>query len=77
MPRGKGSRDGRAKPRDNACSTYREAWADGGYNRQDSEEDDDTQGGPQPVRMRFSWPVYISLSHNSPAQIVLTGWNVH
>ena len=57
MPREKGSREGRAKSRDNASSRYREAWADGGYNRQDSEEDDEEQGGPQPVRGETSRPV--------------------
>ena len=60
MPREKGNREGRAKSRDTASSRYREAWADGGYNRQDSEEEDEEQGGPQPVRLTLIRPNYIS-----------------
>ena len=77
MPKGKGSREGHVKSRDNASSRYREAWADGGYGRQDSEEEDAEQGGPQPVRGRMSRPVLSRYSQNSPAQNVLINWEWH
>lgn len=56
MPRGKSSNDVRDKIRGNASSRYREAWAEGGYNRENSgeegeEDDEEEHGGPQTVRL--------------------------
>ena len=74
MPKGKGSRDGYAKSRDNASSRYREAWADGGYGRQDSEDEEKEQGGPQPVRGRMSRPGIFRFSKPVLHKTCLMDW---
>lgn len=58
MPRGKGNKEERDRSRGNAQSKYREAWADGAYNRDNSEDEDDEHEGPQPVRQTMSMAVY-------------------
>lgn len=54
MPRAKGNEVERGRSRGNAQSKYREAWADGAYNRDNSEDEDDDHEGPQPVRQTMS-----------------------
>lgn len=58
MPKGKGSKHDRARLGENAPSKYREAWADGAYNRDNSEDEEDQHEGPQPVRPPLAFCVY-------------------
>ena len=63
MPRGKGSKDDRARSRGNGTSKYREAWAEGAYNRENSEDEENEHEGPQPVRDAITSPLLINSLH--------------
>lgn len=69
MPRGKGSKDW---SRGNATSKYREAWAEGAYNRENSEDEENEHEGPQPVRDATTLPLLINcIAMNSEVALYL------
>ena len=69
MPKGKGTKHMRDRARHStstgggAVSKYREAWADGAYNRDNSEDEDDQHEGPQPVRISL-----LEFAYSVPSQ---------
>ena len=81
MPKGKGSKHDRARSSGNAPSKYKEAWADGDYNRGNSEDEEDQHEGPQPVRPLYASFRLFNLSHSTAhlgrcdlAGCTLMGW---
>ena len=65
MPRGKGSKHDRG----NVVSKYKEAWADGAYNRENSEDEEEQHEGPQPVRSLSAYVCLLTIATPALSQI--------